>query len=349
MSEKSFTMDVLDYQLLHALQIDARVPFARFAALVGVSEQTVARRFRRLRSAGVVRVVGMIDPQPLGDASWIVRIQSRPDASIGLADALARRPEIGWVTLTSGGSEIICVIRARTTSQRDELLLRRLPKTAQVLDVRAYSVMHKFDDSALWPLDHRLSAEQAESLLAQAVGGGVRSLSHRDSVSPKGSLQSGADVLELTAEDDVLLAELAVDGRAPISRLAEAVGRPPARVHRRLDELVHAGLLYFDAEMALGAIGFRAMAFVWLTVAASHLHATGTALAEHREAVYVAATTGTTNLIASVVCRDQSHLYQYVTESLGALEGLTGLEISPFLRRIKQGGSMMTGDRLLLA
>jgi DNA-binding Lrp family transcriptional regulator len=340
--DKSITMDVLDYQLLHALQLDARVPFARFAQLVGVSEQTAARRFRRLRSAGIVRVVGMIDPQPLGESAWIVRIQTRPDASAALAGGLARRPDVGWITLTSGGSEILCVIRSRTSRQRDELLLQRLPKTAQVLDIRAYSVMHKFEESPHWPMDGGLAPEQAEQLLAQALGGGSRAANARSAP------ESGSGSLELTAEDEALLAELAVDGRVPASRLAEVVGWTAARVHRRLDELARAGLLYFDADLALGAIGFRTMAFVWMTVAAARLHATGMELAEHREAVFVAATTGSTNLVASVVCRDQAHLYQYVTESLGALQGLTGLEISPFLRRIKQGGSMMTGDRLLL-
>src|SRR5690349_5264579 len=52
-SEESIILDELDHQLLHALTLDARVPFARFAQLVDVSEQTVARRFRRLRAAGV--------------------------------------------------------------------------------------------------------------------------------------------------------------------------------------------------------------------------------------------------------------------------------------------------------
>jgi DNA-binding Lrp family transcriptional regulator len=339
MLTETVTLDELDHQLLHALQMDGRVPFARFAKLVGVSEQTVARRFRRLRAAGAVRVVGMIDPMPLGESAWIIRVQSRPNASVALADALARRPDIGWVTLTSGGSEIICVILSRTSEQREELLLQRLPKTAQVLGVSAHSVMHRFETTDSWPYDGaRLTAEQLAGLREQAIGGGRQS--------PERPPPPATDLEPLTDGDERLLAELARDGRAPVSRLAEVTGWTPSRANRRVEELVRSGLLYFDAEVALTAIGFRSRAFLWLTVTAGRLQATGEALAQHIEAHFVAATTGNTNLVASVVFRDNAHLYRYVTESLGSLEAITGLEISPSLRQVKQGGSMMIGNRL---
>jgi DNA-binding Lrp family transcriptional regulator len=339
MAAENVTLDELDHQLLHALQMDARVPFARFAHLVGVSEQTIARRFRRLRAAGLVRVVGMVDPTPLGETAWIVRIQSRPNAATALADALARRRDIGWVTLTSGGSEILCVIMSRTSQVRDELLLQRLPNTAHVLSVSAHAVMHRFETEDSWPYDGaRLAAEVTAELRSQAIGGGERRASTRPG--PAGPLQ------QLSAADDALLDELAIDGRTPVSRLVEATQWSPARVNRRLEELVRAGLLYFDAEVALEAVGLPSRAFLWMTAPAARLQATGEALAQHDEVFFAAATTGTTNLVASVAFRSTAALYRYVTESLGSLDAITGLEISPSLRQIKQGGTMMVGNRL---
>jgi DNA-binding Lrp family transcriptional regulator len=338
--DKAFDIDELDDRLIHALQLDGRVPFARLAQLLDVSEQTVARRFRRLRSAGIVRVLGMVDPAPLGESAWIVRIQSRPDAAASLADALARRPDVGWVTLTSGGSEIICVTRPRTSRQRNDLLLQRLPKTAQVIGFGAQAVMHRFDDPEGWTSGlARLDNEQVASLRAQAIGGGVPSGGARLAVDPI----SGP---RLSIEDDAMLAALAVDGRMPVVQLAAITGWTAARVNRRIEELVDAGLLYFDADVALEALGFRSMAFLWLTVGSAQLHATGLELARHDPVVFVAATTGASNLVASVACRDSAQLYRYVTDGLGALGALRHLEISPFLRRIKQGGSMMDGERL---
>ena len=65
----------------HALIVDGRGPFARIAAVLGSSEQTVARRYRRLREAGVIRVRGLQGP---ADAmlDWFVRLTSVSNASV---------------------------------------------------------------------------------------------------------------------------------------------------------------------------------------------------------------------------------------------------------------------------
>ena len=344
MAQKMFTMDQLDHQLVQALLLDGRIPFARFAHLFGVSEQTVARRFRRLRAAGVVRVLGMVDPTPLGESSWVVRIQSRPDAAVALGDALARRPDVGWVTLTSGGSEIICVARSRTSRQRDELLLQRLPKTAEVTGFSAHALLHRFDT----PVDSligsgELTAEQVKSILGQSIGGGVTSATAR-TTDPDGD--DRPELRQLSAPDEAMLAELALDGRTPVVRLSAVTGWTAARVARRIEELVEIGLLYFDADLALDVLGYRSQAFLWMTVDAAQLRATGEKLAQHDVVQFVAATTGPSNLIAAVACRDNAGLYRFVTDGLGSIGALRQLEVSPTLRRVKQGGSMMDGERL---
>ena len=343
MAEKTFTADDLDLLMLQALELDGRIPFARLAEILDVSEQTVARRFRRMRAEGIVRVIGMIDTSALGESSWVVRIQSRPDAALALAEALARRPDVGWVTVTSGGAEIICVARSRTTRDRDELLLQRLPKTAQVTGISAQAMLHLFDTRRSWlPGPPRLSSEQEQAILAQVE------LATAFSVRRSGLSQtrSGRTAPELDAEDEILLAELARDGRATMSALAAATGWTPARTARRVEELAASGLLYFDTEMAVEMLGFRSLALLSISVGAGDLRATGEALGGHDEVPFVAATTGSTNLFASIVCRDAAHLFQYVSEGLGGLPAIRTVEIAPALRRVKQGGTLMDGLRL---
>ena len=82
---KAFDLDLLNKQIIHALIIDGRAPFSRIAAVAGVSEQTVARRYRRMHAAGVVRVTGVPDTQLLGHSEWVVRLQCVPDAAAALA------------------------------------------------------------------------------------------------------------------------------------------------------------------------------------------------------------------------------------------------------------------------
>lgn len=71
----SASLDRLDRQIIHALIVDGRAPLRRIATVVGVSEQTVARRYRRMRMCDVVRVVGMADSQRLGLSDWLIRLQ----------------------------------------------------------------------------------------------------------------------------------------------------------------------------------------------------------------------------------------------------------------------------------
>src|SRR4051794_9338407 len=111
---ESVTLDEFDRGLVHALQIDGRAPFSKIANVLGISENTVARRYRRLRSAGALRVVGSANGFLLGYTSWTIRVRCSPDAAGAIAAALARRPDTFWVHVLSGGTEISCNVQARS-------------------------------------------------------------------------------------------------------------------------------------------------------------------------------------------------------------------------------------------
>ena len=146
---KALNIDHLDRQIIHALIIDGRAPFSRVAAVTGASEQTVARRYRRMHAAAVVRVVGVPDSQRAGESKWVVRLQCVPDAAAAVADALARRPDISWVQLTSGGTEICCMVQPLDGSSGRDLLLRQLPASRRIVAVSAHSLLHMFRGG--WP------------------------------------------------------------------------------------------------------------------------------------------------------------------------------------------------------
>ncbi|HEX9999823.1 MAG TPA: AsnC family protein [Actinoplanes sp.] len=94
-------LDRIDRQILHALQLAPRAPFARMGSVLGVCEQTVARRYQRLRTHGAVRVLAVSDlSRRPGTTYWTLRIGCRPGTAAGLADALARRGD------TSGSASV---------------------------------------------------------------------------------------------------------------------------------------------------------------------------------------------------------------------------------------------------
>ncbi|MCU1648597.1 MAG: transcriptional regulator [Nocardia sp.] len=331
---ESAVLDDLDKQIVHGLVVDARIAFATLGAILGVSEQTVARRYRLLRQRGILQISGQINVVPLGHARWILRIRTTPSGALRLGEALARLPELSWVSLLSTGSEVMCVSRARTAQRRDALLLTMIPNTPQVTGLIAHEVMHNFRLDEEWPRYSRLLT--ADQLLALGPSRPVQDVAVLD------------EPVALTRADEAMLTILARDGRAPYAQLAAATGWSAPRVARRMAELLESGVLYFDLDFAQERMGYAVRAAIWLKIRPADLLAVGAALATYPEVTYVAATTGPTTLTAALICRDTPHLFRFVTERLGALDGIVDMEVTPSLRQFKQAQALMDTDRISL-
>jgi len=325
---ESSTIDDLDRQLAQCLGVDGRASFSAIAEVLGVSDQTVARRYRRLRSAGVLRVVGLKYPKPAGYANWFLRLRCVPGSGEGIAAALAKRPDTAWVQLLSGDTEVLCSLRGVDANGR-ESLLSRMPRSGRIVAVTAYSRLHMFTGGpdALGFMDV-LPLDRVAPL---RVPGPVRSR----------TLPSDAAAEEPSDLDEALFAALALDGRTPYAELAAACGWSETTVRRRMDQLRDLGLLYYDLELDMPSFGFRSPAWLWLSVPPAHLADVGSALAKFPEVAYVTATTGPANLAACAVCRDEESLYEFLTLKVGALPGVERVETSPIIRMVKQASSVM--------
>jgi DNA-binding Lrp family transcriptional regulator len=82
----------------------------------------------------------------------------------------------------------------------------------------------------------------------------------------------------------------------------------------------------------------RTQALLWASVEPAHLDAAGRAMAGHPEVPFVAATTGPTNLMATVVCPYPSDLYTYITHRFASLPGIRNIESTPLIRTVKRAG-----------
>ena len=333
---KTATVDLLDARIIRAVQLSPRVPFRVAAQVLDVSEQTVARRYRRLERTGVIRVTALLHAGAIGRESWIVRVRCKPNGADALARALAQRDDVNWVTLASGGSEIVCVLRARTSQAREELLMQRLPRTAPVLDITAAIVLHQFvgEGSA--------TTEDWSGLADVLDPAQTRALADTVEARPPDIDQQ----VELLATDRAIVDVLSADGRASYARLAAATGLTEARAARRVRALVEGGALHFDVDLSNTALGLSSTASVWLSVSPAELDRAGRALAEAPEVAFVGAISGPQNLLASVVCRDVAHLYAFVTARVGAVAGMQSMEVTPVLRHVKQAGTLTDGHRL---
>jgi DNA-binding Lrp family transcriptional regulator len=306
--------DEFERKILHALQVDGRAPFSRIAGVLGVSEQTVARHYARLRSTKGVRVSGRTDPARVGEAAWFVRVRCAPNIARTIGQALARRPDTSWVKLTSGGTEIVTTVRASTAQDSQELLLEKLPRTPNVLGVAANCLLHTFFGGPEGPI-RALSDDQIAEL-------------RQPDPTP------GPPIV-LDDHDRELLALLERDGRTDFSVLAKATGRPATTVRRRIAELRATGVLYFDVDYDYQRLDADSQTMLWLSVAPDQMLAAGTALAAHPEVSFAAATTGATNLYASVLCPDAAALFTYLTTKVATLPSVQHMETAPVIQTLK--------------
>jgi DNA-binding Lrp family transcriptional regulator len=311
--------DLLDVQLLHALQLDGRAPFSLIGEVLGVSDQTIARRYSRLRSAGLLRVLGLVEPDMIGLTSWLIRVQCTPNAAAAVAGALARRPDTAWISLTSGGTEILCAIRTRAGEDDTHLLLDTLPRSRGVTGITAQCVLHTFFGGVL-SLVNKSGTLTPDQVAALQPRTGTRPATHP----------------QISTADAALLTALERDGRTTYSDLAAATGWSQTTVRRRIADLRASGMLYFDVDFHYSLLDMTARATVWLTVSPDQLSAAGAAMARHPETAYVAATTGTANLYASVLCPSTEALYTYLTASIAQLPGLHEVETMLVMRTVKR-------------
>lgn len=55
----------------------------------------------------------------------------------------------------------------------------------------------------------------------------------------------------------------------------------------------------------------------------------------------MALTTGPTNLLAAVNCRDSLDLARYLTESVASLDDIRAVETAPIIRTVKRAGALL--------
>ena len=319
---ESDTYDALDRTIAHALQLNGRAPFRLLGEVLGVSDQTVARRYARLRRQGALHVVGVSDLDLLRMSQWIVRVKTTPAAAKSVGAALAQREDTSWINVCGAGTDIVF---AAVGGSAEVLLSDTLAHTRAIIGIQADRVLHTFygGHTSAYTKQGTLSPEQVSALTVQVQPG-------------------KPEPPALDAIDWQLIKALRDDGRATVEALARLAGLSDTSTRRRVDALLRSGTVRLDVDVDLTLLGMPLRALLWLRAESGTLSTAGEALATQSEVTYVAAVTGPAGLFVSIAVRDPAALYEYLSTHLPDVPGVALVESAIVLRHVK-AASAQTG------
>ncbi|MDA0770538.1 MAG: Lrp/AsnC family transcriptional regulator [Chloroflexi bacterium] len=126
-------MDKLDIRIISLLQDDGTATNAGIARQVGVSEETVRRRLKRLVQEEYIKVVALPDPVKLGyESEVLIGVQVDADKVDAVSDALANMDEINWVSITTGSFDIFAWATLKSSEELSVFLRTKVGVTPGV-------------------------------------------------------------------------------------------------------------------------------------------------------------------------------------------------------------------------
>jgi len=140
------------------------------------------------------------------------------------------------------------------------------------------------------------------------------------------------------ALDDVskrIIEQLQEDGRRPYATIGKAVGLSEAAVRQRVQRLLDSGVIQIVAVTDPVQVGFSRQAMIGIKVTGD-VTDVADRVAEMPEVDYVVIAAGSFDLIVEVVCEDDDHLLELVSQRLRALPGVLTTETFVYLKLRKQ-------------
>jgi Lrp/AsnC family transcriptional regulator for asnA, asnC and gidA len=104
-------IDEIDVNIIRALQKDARSNFAGIARDCGVSTDTISKRFRKMKKAGIIRgTTILLNPRSFGyECVASLGIDVSYPHMREIVESIQKMPEIVFCTTCMGRHDIFCI------------------------------------------------------------------------------------------------------------------------------------------------------------------------------------------------------------------------------------------------
>jgi Lrp/AsnC family transcriptional regulator for asnA, asnC and gidA len=145
------TIDDTDRAIIRCLQYDGRMSFTDIAAELGMSEGSIRRRVKRLTNAGVLQIVGIVEPQFLGwNAAGMIGVNVQAGQVDAVAQQIAQFPEVSYLFMASGGFDLFVEVYCRDMDHFVSFLNQKLQKVPGVQRTEAFMILKLHKLSYRW-------------------------------------------------------------------------------------------------------------------------------------------------------------------------------------------------------
>lgn len=275
-------IDETDAALVHALQIAPRASWTLVGRVLDIHPVTAARRWQRLRDAGLAWVTAYPGCRDVGGVSMgFVDVDCDSSQRNRLAGVLAQDPRVASVAMIGSGRDLLLTVYIGDVRSLSSFVLDEVGVLDGVHATRLHVSTVLFGEGSRWRFG-ALTPHQQRSL--------------NDA---RGTAKSRPG---FSAEQRELMLALAPDARRSAAHLAELVGTSPSTVTRRIRTMVETGQLSLRCEVAQ-CLGWPVTANYWGQVPASELERTAHALTAMPEVRLCVGTTGSSNLLITAWLR----------------------------------------------
>ena len=136
--------------------------------------------------------------------------------------------------------------------------------------------------------------------------------------------------------DQRIIEALQLDGRRPFTKLAAELGISEASVRQRVANLINNQVMQIVAITNPLKMGFSLASMISIRVSGDRLLEVAREISAFDEVIYLIICAGSFELLAEVVCQDNDHLLNFLTEKLYKVPGVQQTETYMYLRVVKQ-------------
>lgn len=135
-------IDQTDRKIIELLQKDGRMPNTMIAKKLGISEATVRSRLNRLTREEYIQIVAVSNPLKLGfEIVGMLKIDVDIKKLDAVSKELSKIDQIWFIVHTTGSSEIYAEFNAKSISDLNEFISKKVNKIDGLLKAETSLVM----------------------------------------------------------------------------------------------------------------------------------------------------------------------------------------------------------------